>query len=196
MLPPVHGGARQEILGTRDSNLLPMVRKTIHGTDLSQHDRITSSFAEAVKAASGASDLDAFFQPGTDQSTLLLQMLMKASDVSNPTRPMRTARAWNCQVYQEFYAEGDKVISAGDSPNPLFDRRTNCIPKSSVGFINFHVKSIFLHLRSFLLRCREEGIQSIRPEGVESVLTRLDENAAAFAQEAAELEADLKGVQA
>ena len=34
-----------------------------------------------------------------------------------------------------------------------------------VGFINFHVKSIFLGLKDFLLRCREVGIE-VRPEGV------------------------------
>ena len=36
-----------------------------------------------------------------------------------------------------------------------------------VGFINFHVKSIFLGLRNFLLRCRDAGIP-IRPEGTDN----------------------------
>ena len=34
----------------------------------------------------------------------LIGMLMgwcQAADVSNPTRPIRTARAWNCQVYED-----------------------------------------------------------------------------------------------
>ena len=34
----------------------------------------------------------------------LVGMLMgwcQAADVSNPTRPIRTARAWNCQVYED-----------------------------------------------------------------------------------------------
>ena len=54
---------------------------------------------------------------------------MKAGDVSNPTRPLATAKAWNSQVYQElhgvtelplterqcavleeFYAEGDQAF--------------------------------------------------------------------------------------
>lgn len=185
----------QEIMGSKDSKLLQMVEKAIHGTDLSQHERLMKAFSAATEAASKASDLEVFFQAGTEQSILLIQMLLKAADVSNPTRPIRTARAWNCQVYEEFYAEGDQVLSSGGMPNPLHDRRTNCIPKSSVGFINFHVKSIFLGLRNFLLRCRDAGIP-IRPEGVETILTRLDENAAAFAQEAAQLEAGVKSMQA
>lgn len=184
----------QEIMGCKDSRLLQMVEKAIHGTDLSQHERLMKAFSAATEAASDASELEVFFQAGTEQSILLIQMLLKAADVSNPTRPIRTARAWNCQVYEEFYAEGDQVLSSGGMPNPLHDRRTNCIPKSSVGFINFHVKSIFLGLRNFLLRCRDAGIP-IRPEGVETILTRLDENAAAFAQEAAQLEA-VKSMQA
>ncbi|CAK9108183.1 unnamed protein product [Durusdinium trenchii] len=191
-----HSGKRavvliQELLKCRDPVLLQSVQKAIHGTDLSQHDKISKFFSAAIEAPS----LDAFFQPGTDESTALLQMLLKASDVSNPARPMRTAQAWNSQVYQEFYAEGDQVLSAGGMPNPLHDRRTNCIPKSSVGFINFHVKTIFLNLRNFLLRCHELGMP-VRPEGAEAVLARLDENAAAFAQEAAKEEANVESVQA
>jgi len=183
----------QEILNSRDSSLLLVVRKSIHGTDLSQHDKITKAFSQLTKAAD-PSKLHRFFEPGTEESLLLVQMLLKAADVSNPTRPIRTARAWNSYVYEEFYAEGDQVLSAGGMPNPLHDRRTNCIPKSSVGFINFHVKSIFLGLKDFLLRCREVGIE-VRPEGVETVLARLDENAAAFAEEAENLEA-MKSMQA
>ncbi|CAK9116224.1 unnamed protein product [Durusdinium trenchii] len=165
-----HSGKRavvliQELLKCRDPVLLQSVQKAIHGTDLSQHDKISKFFSAAIEVLI-ISDLDAFFQPGTDESTALLQMLLKASDVSNPARPMRTAQAWNSQVYQEFYAEGDQVLSAGGMPNPLHDRRTNCIPKSSVGFINFHVKTIFLNLRNFLLRCHELGMP-VRPEGVE-----------------------------
>eukprot|EP00439_Symbiodinium_sp_Y106_P044578 s1701_g5.t1 len=105
---------------------------------------------------------------------LLLQLLLKAGDVSNPTRPLATAKAWNSQVYQElpceFYAEGDQVLSAGGKPNPLHDRRTNSIPKSSVGFIKW-VKCIFNLLKEFLVRC------------LDAVLARLDENAASFAKD-------------
>eukprot|EP00913_Durusdinium_trenchii_P010201 g9562.t2 len=90
-----------ELLKCRDPVLLQSVQKAIHGTDLSQHDKISKFFSAAIEAPS----LDAFFQPGTDESTALLQMLLK-----------------------EFYAEGDQVLSAGGMPNPLHDRRTNCIP--------------------------------------------------------------------
>ncbi|CAE7181598.1 PDE8A [Symbiodinium pilosum] len=163
------------------------VKATIHGTDLARHKQIVDAFAGETEALLTTEDAAAFFLPETPQGALLLQLLLKAGDVSNPTRPLATAKAWNNQVYEEFYAEGDQVLSEGGTPNPLHDRRTNSIPKSSVGFIKW-VKSIFGMLKDFLAQCKEVGVE-VRPEGLDAVLARLDDNAASFAKEAAALEA-------
>ncbi|CAE7216212.1 Pde7b [Symbiodinium sp. CCMP2592] len=168
--------------------LRDVVRATIHGTDLARHQQIVDSFSAEMEAAVTEEAVAAFFSLESVQGQLLLQLLLKAGDVSNPTRPLATAKAWNSQVYQEFYAEGDQVLSAGGKPNPLHDRRTNSIPKSSVGFINW-VKCIFNLLKEFLVRCKDAGVSEVRPEGLDAVLARLDENAASFAKEAAQLEA-------
>ncbi|CAE7415056.1 PDE8A [Symbiodinium microadriaticum] len=168
--------------------LQDVVRATIHGTDLARHQQIVDSFSAEMEAAVTEEAVAAFFSLQSPQGQLLLQLLLKAGDVSNPTRPLATAKAWNSQVYQEFYAEGDQVLSAGGKPNPLHDRRTNSIPKSSVGFIKW-VKCIFNLLKEFLVRCKDAGVSEVRPEGLDAVLARLDENAASFAKEAAQLEA-------
>ncbi|CAE7604830.1 PDE7A [Symbiodinium natans] len=178
----------EERLHLPRSKLRDAVKATIHGTDLARHQQIVDAFQDEMEAALTEEAVDAFFSPQSAQGQLLLQLLLKAGDVSNPTRPLATAKAWNQQVYQEFYAEGDQVLSAGGKPNPLHDRRTNSIPKSSVGFINW-VKSIFTMLKEFLVRCRKVGVSGLRPEGLDAVLARLDENAASFAKEAAMLEA-------
>ena len=61
-------------MGTQDSELLRLVRRAIHGTDLAQHPKILGAFKEALETAS----LEAFFQVGSEESVLLLQVLLKA----------------------------------------------------------------------------------------------------------------------
>ncbi|CAJ1406288.1 unnamed protein product [Effrenium voratum] len=190
-----HSARRAEVLIEelllQNATLQRLVRRTIHGTDLAQHGRILENFHAAIQER----EPQEFFQD-TEHGVLLMQLLLKAADVSNPARPLQTAKAWNSQIYEEFYAEGDQVLSAGGEPNPLHDRRTNNIPKSSAGFINFHVKGIFVALRDFVSLCKEQGIPGIRPEGVEQVLANLDRNAACFAEEAASQKADGVSVRA
>jgi hypothetical protein len=75
---------------------------------------------------------------------LLLKLLIKGSDISNPARPMAVASQWNDKCYEEFYSEGDEDRKKGRKLNPLHDRENNSIPKSSVGFIGFVVAPIYV----------------------------------------------------
>jgi len=156
--------------------------QVIHGTDNAQHRAIVDAFA----STSEEDRIACLGDESTETSQLLLQMLMKAADTSNPGRPLPSAKLWNDRVYQEFYAEGDQVREAGGEVNPLHNRETNSIAKASVGFINFHVKDIFEQLRDFLQQCRRAGVSGIKPSGLDAFSTQLESNAETFASEAAE----------
>ena len=75
-----------------------------------------------------------FFSDG-EKGMLLLGMLLKACDISNPGRPTDVSDKWNTLIYEEFYAEGDIDAAAGRKVNPLHDRANNDIAKSTIGFI-------------------------------------------------------------
>eukprot|EP01043_Picozoa_sp_COSAG02_P064577 COSAG02_NODE_9483_length_2204_cov_1.329691_1_plen_473_part_00 len=120
-----------------------------HGALMNRFNSVTAEIEMEITLESTNKSLAEFFQPG-DKGWLLLGMLLKASDVSNPSRPIRVADKWNDLVYQEFYAEGDVDAAKGRPLNPLHDRKNNVISKSSVGFIGFVVLPIFQSLQHFL----------------------------------------------
>lgn len=94
---------------------------------------------------------------------MLLKLIIKGSDISNPCRPYEIASQWNELCYAEFYGEGDVDREKGRALNPLHDRDNNSIPKSSIGFIgapsnttvvcllHLYVLSFFLSLRCTLI---------------------------------------------
>ena len=99
----------------------------------------------------------------------MLGMLLKACDVSNPSRPIPVADKWNDLVYQEFYAEGDIDSERGRPVNPLHNKVTNNISKSTVGFIGFVVCPIYLTIQSFVKACGTDHANTEKPiDGVHS----------------------------
>lgn len=141
-----------------------------HGALMNRFNSVTAEIEMEITLESKNSSLSDFFKPG-DKGWLLLGMMLKASDVSNPSRPIRVADKWNDLVYQEFYAEGDVDKEKGRPLNPLHDRENNSISKSSVGFIGFVVLPIFQSLQHFLETVTMEADQgddysSLSPNGV------------------------------
>lgn len=120
-----------------------------HGALMNRFNAVTAEIEMEITLESTNSSLADFFLPG-DKGWLLLGMLVKASDVSNPSRSIGVADKWNDLVYQEFYAEGDVDKAKGRPLNPLHDRENNIISKSSVGFIGFVVLPIFQSIQHFL----------------------------------------------
>lgn len=154
------------------------VRQTIHGTDMGNHSSILADFRKALEEQ--PFDSNAFFQPHSSRGELLLRVLLKAADISNPGRPWEISTEWNRRIFQEFYAEGDEDRAAGREVNPMFDRVTNSIPKSSVGFIRYVVRDLYLALREFLDSCREDHPQ-LSAGPVEAALRQMERNEAAYA---------------
>ncbi len=106
---------------------------------------------------------------------LLMVTLMKCSDISNPSRPLVVADKWNALCYEEFYHEGDLEKEAGRKVIPLFDRETNHISKSTVGFVNFVVLPLYKKLDALLKKLAKEH-EELKADAVEPVLSQLEKN--------------------
>jgi high affinity cGMP-specific 3',5'-cyclic phosphodiesterase 9 len=143
------------------------VKNCILATDMGRHAPVMQGFTEATaNLADPDNELRTvdFFVPG-EKGWLLLGMLLKCCDVSNPARPISIADKWNALVYEEFYAEGDIDAQKGRPVNPLHNRETNNISKSSVGFIGFVVKKIYESLKKFTEAACLPHANALKPTG-------------------------------
>ena len=69
---------------------------------------------------------------------MVMELIMKVSDISNVSRPFKYADKW-CEVLsEEFWRQGDREKALGlEYSGPLMNRAENNKPKGQVGFYNF-----------------------------------------------------------
>jgi len=72
-----------------------------------------------------------------DERLLLMQMLLKAVDISNIIKPFDVARLWAICVTEEFYSQGDMEKQKGLAVLDLFNREKAELAKGQLGFIDF-----------------------------------------------------------
>jgi hypothetical protein len=72
-----------------------------------------------------------------------LNILIHASDISNPTKPFEIYTQWADRVIAEFFAQGDKEKELGLPYSFLCNRETVTIPNSQIGFIDGIVYPFF-----------------------------------------------------
>lgn len=80
------------------------------------------------------------FEPETvkDDKLLLWKIVMKLSDVCNPTKQWTLSYRWCQLVLQEFINQGDMV-----PVSPFMDRDNMNIPSSQLGFIDYVIVPLF-----------------------------------------------------
>eukprot|EP01062_Namystynia_karyoxenos_P037496 TRINITY_DN2728_c1_g1_i1.p1 TRINITY_DN2728_c1_g1~~TRINITY_DN2728_c1_g1_i1.p1 ORF type:complete len:1163 (+),score=310.54 TRINITY_DN2728_c1_g1_i1:122-3490(+) len=67
---------------------------------------------------------------------LMMQMLLKAADLSNITKQFSMSRKWGLAVQHEFYLQGDRERELGHEVNPMFDRhKRHELRASQLGFM-------------------------------------------------------------
>lgn len=49
--------------------------------------------------------VDGFTRDNREHRSLLLEIILKSADISNPTRPYRIATYWSQMVQEEFFAQ-------------------------------------------------------------------------------------------
>eukprot|EP00762_Andalucia_godoyi_P001449 ANDGO_00189.mRNA.1 putative 3' len=142
-----------ELLSRPEYNILeeltPQERKTFRdlvvtmvlSTDMSKHFGFLGQFKAMVKRG---------FKPDAPEDLqMVLQAFLKASDISNPSKPLGLCVRWADRVMVEFFMQGDKERSLGLTISPFCDRYTSHVAKCQLGFLDYVVLPFFQSLAEF-----------------------------------------------
>lgn len=108
-------------------------------TDLAKGGQIMNEFKNLVEE-SKISDADA------DHRLLMLKMMIKAADVSNPAKPMGIYKYWTNAIMDEFYLQGDVERRTCSCISMFCDREKPTLAGCQWGFISFVVAPIYKNI--------------------------------------------------
>ncbi|ORZ38093.1 hypothetical protein BCR44DRAFT_141090 [Catenaria anguillulae PL171] len=117
--------------------LREIVIEMVLATDLAQHLPIISMFKN--RATQGNLDPE----NNREDRTLLFKMMMKCSDVGNPTKEWSIYEVWQKRIIDEFFRQGDTERRMGLDVSPFMDREKVNVASSQLGFIDFVVSPLF-----------------------------------------------------
>lgn len=113
----------------------------------------------ATDMAKHAEELDKFLalvDEGFDTSNpehrqCAMEILIKAGDVSNVTKPFEQSRKWAMAVTEEFHRQGDIEKERGLDVLPMFDRaKSTELARGQIGFIDFVAAKFYKEIVSKL----------------------------------------------
>lgn len=84
-----------------------------------------------------------------DDLAMLMKLLIKCADVSNPTKKRKLSRQWAEHVMEEFYRQGDQERALGMPLSPFMDRTKPAMAKCQIGFIDYITSPLFEILAQF-----------------------------------------------
>ncbi|KAI9176171.1 hypothetical protein H9P43_006536 [Blastocladiella emersonii ATCC 22665] len=82
--------------------------------------------------------------------TMMLKMVIKASDVANPTKDLPIYREWIDRIVAEFFAQGDEERRLGLPISPYCDSAAPNLAGSQVGFMTWVVLPLYEALHAVL----------------------------------------------
>eukprot|EP01116_Phalansterium_solitarium_P017504 TRINITY_DN4328_c0_g1_i1.p1 TRINITY_DN4328_c0_g1~~TRINITY_DN4328_c0_g1_i1.p1 ORF type:complete len:758 (+),score=285.67 TRINITY_DN4328_c0_g1_i1:3227-5500(+) len=113
-------------------------------TDMAQHFELLSKFKSKLSGNEG-------FDPKDRKDRLMvLQIAIKCSDISNPSKNTYLCCQWAKHVMEEFYRQGDEETRKGLPVSAFMDRSKPSEPKCQIGFIDFIVAPIYETWAQFL----------------------------------------------
>lgn len=75
---------------------------------------------------------------------LIKRLIIKCSDVNNPTRPLHICKEWAQRIAEEYFSQTEEEKRSNlPIVMPNFDRQTCDISKTQVSFIDFFLKGMF-----------------------------------------------------
>ncbi|KAJ3387726.1 High affinity cAMP-specific and IBMX-insensitive 3',5'-cyclic phosphodiesterase 9A [Entophlyctis sp. JEL0112] len=125
----------------------------ILATDMAKHGEILAKFK---------SHATEFNFEDQAQRQLLLQMIIKCSDISNEVRPKHVSEPWVDNLLEEFFCQSDREKKEGLPTAPFMDREKVTKPSAQVGFIGFVMIPLFELVAKVLPNMDEPIIQPIR----------------------------------
>ena len=126
--------------------LRKMMISCFMATDMTYHFEIVNQFKLKI------SDSEAGFEPANPEDTqLMLNMMMHASDLSNPVRPYQSACQWASAVNEEWWLQGDMEARmglpvGGMNTRPEGPNTEQQIAGTQLGFGDFVVGPMFASL--------------------------------------------------
>ena len=112
--------------GDARKRMRELVVALVLGTDMAQHFEFIGRFKNKLLTPSGIE-----WDKSSDRK-LVLTMIMKASDVNNPTKPLNLGLQWTDMIMEEFFQQGDDERARGLQVSSFMDRATTDIPKSQL----------------------------------------------------------------
>jgi hypothetical protein len=124
----------------------------ILATDMTKHFDVTNKFKLKVEAGQfGEKGEDG--QATAEDRDILLDLLMHASDLSNPVRPFPLAKKWGYDIMEEFCSQGDMEKRLNMPVSPLCERDdlTTDVQKaqSQIGFGDFVVGPMYKDMAAY-----------------------------------------------
>ncbi|ESL06854.1 cAMP-specific phosphodiesterase [Trypanosoma rangeli SC58] len=105
-------------------------------TDMAKHNELLNLFLVSMEKPYSIED--------TTTRQMIMDVIVKAGDISNVTKPFDISRLWAMSVTEEFYRQGDMEKEKGVEVLPMFDRSKNTeLAKGQIGFIDFVAKPFF-----------------------------------------------------
>lgn len=144
--------------GSAQKNIREGIISMVLATDMSQHARYVSKLENILKARAGREEGAKVDQKIVDEEqTLLLDLIVHTSDISNPAKPRQNMLAWTKRVNMEFWAQGDQERDKGVDISPLCDRAAGrpALAKGQIGFINFVVMPFFTTITQIIPEAQE-----------------------------------------
>eukprot|EP00762_Andalucia_godoyi_P003560 ANDGO_04310.mRNA.1 putative 3' len=125
--------------------LRDLIINLILATDMGRNFEYLGKFQTQLIRADGSK-----FRPANpDELKLMLQLFIKAADVSNPAKSMPLYAGWVSRVMEEFFEQGDKERSMGMSISPFMNRETTDIGKCQLGFMDYVTLPLYETLGNF-----------------------------------------------
>lgn len=129
--------------------------ESVLSTDMARHGEILTKFSDLCAN-------EGFSRDNFEHRRLLMQVLMKAADISNVTKPFSVSRQWAMAVTEEFHQQGDKEKEKGVEVLPMFDRsKNNELAKGQLGFIGFVAERFFTTIVGSLMKRMQWTVDNI-----------------------------------
>ncbi|KNE68722.1 hypothetical protein AMAG_13363 [Allomyces macrogynus ATCC 38327] len=132
-------------------DLRKLMIELVMATDMAKHFEFLNKFKSHLAAAADRPDALALDKP--DTKLLVLEVAMKCSDLSNPTRPRPTSLEWTHRIMEEFYLQGDQERSLGLPISKFMDRHLSMdenVAKCQASFIDVIVGPLYQAWSTFL----------------------------------------------
>ncbi|KAJ3061946.1 hypothetical protein HK102_008929 [Quaeritorhiza haematococci] len=135
------------------SELRRNVIACILATDMAKHGDLLSKFKSVAEGFS--------FKDSVHKQ-LLLQMIVKCSDISNEVRPQHVSEPWVDSLLEEFFQQSDREKAEGLPTAPFMDRQKVTKASAQVGFISFVMIPLFEAVAKVLPNMEDPVINPIR----------------------------------